>query len=55
MIVKEHDFLGFHLWFDHHGHYIEDVEIGSAAENAGLKIGDRLFKVKFFVLLFSAA
>ncbi|CAG5095343.1 Oidioi.mRNA.OKI2018_I69.XSR.g14144.t1.cds [Oikopleura dioica] len=34
--------FGFHLWFDADGHFFEDVTIGSPADRAGLKIGDRL-------------
>ncbi|CBY19129.1 unnamed protein product [Oikopleura dioica] len=37
--------LGFVLWFDENGHYIEDVTIGSPAYKAGLRGGDRLIEV----------
>ncbi|XP_078486597.1 uncharacterized protein LOC100179724 isoform X1 [Ciona intestinalis] len=44
-IYKENESFGFCLWFDENGHYIEDVTIGSTADRAGLKIGDRLIQV----------
>lgn len=44
-ITKENESLGFYLWFDENGHYIEDVTFGSAADKSGLKIGDRLMEV----------
>ena len=37
--------LGFILWFDENGHYIEDVTIGTPAYKAGLRQGDRLVEV----------
>ena len=37
--------LGFILWFDDNGHYIEDVTIGTPAYLAGLRQGDRLLEV----------
>jgi len=39
--------FGFHLWFDADGHFFEDVTIGSAADRAGLKVGDRLGEINF--------
>ena len=45
-IVKGDDEeLGFILWFDENGHYIEDVTIGTPAYKAGLRQGDRLVEV----------
>nr|XP_039271903.1 uncharacterized protein LOC120346265 [Styela clava] len=44
-IRKVDNSYGFHLWFDQNGHYIEDVTIGSAADIAGMKTGDRVLKV----------
>ena len=45
-IVKTADQeLGFILWFDDNGHYIEDVTIGTPAFAAGLRQGDRLLEV----------
>jgi len=45
-IVKTDDEeLGFILWFDENGHYIEDVTIGTPAFKAGLRQGDRLVEV----------
>ena len=45
-IVKTADQeLGFILWFDDNGHYIEDVTIGTPAYTAGLRQGDRLLEV----------
>ena len=37
--------FGFYVWFDDQGHYIEDVTIGSIADKAGLKSGDRVKEV----------
>ena len=37
--------FGFYLWFDENGHYIEDVTIGSPADQSGLKVGDRVIEV----------
>lgn len=51
-ITKIDGRFGFHLWFDQTGHYIEDVTIGSPADNAGLKVRDRLIKVHTFTILF---
>ena len=45
-IFIEQGSFGFYLWFDKLGHYIEDVTIGSNADKAGLKAGDRVIKVK---------
>ena len=39
--------FGFYVWFDDQGHYIEDVTIGSIADKAGLKSGDRVKEVNF--------
>ena len=46
-ILLEGGSFGFYLWFDDLGHYIEDVMVGSNADLAGLKIGDRLLEVSF--------
>lgn len=42
---KPEEELGFILWFDDNGHYIEDVTIGTPAYLAGLRQGDRLLEV----------
>ena len=48
-IVKTSDQeLGFILWFDDNGHYIEDVTIGTPAYDVGLRqegIGKTNYKV----------
>ena len=45
MVKRPGETFGFHLWFDDQGHYIEDVTIGSIADKAGLKVGDRIKEV----------
>ena len=45
MVKKPGETFGFHLWFDDQGHYVEDVTIGSIADKAGLKVGDRVKEV----------
>lgn len=47
LVKQPTEAFGFYAWFDDQGHYIEDVTIGSIADKAGLKVGDRIKEVKF--------
>ena len=46
LVKQPSEAFGFYAWFDDQGHYIEDVTIGSIADKAGLKVGDRIKEVK---------
>ena len=45
LVKQPAEAFGFYAWFDDQGHYIEDVTIGSIADKAGLKVGDRIKEV----------
>ena len=47
LVKQPTEAFGFYAWFDDQGHYIEDVTIGSIADKAGLKVGDRIKEVIF--------
>ena len=34
-ITRDESGYGFYLWYDDHGHYVEDVSIDSPADKAG--------------------
>ena len=36
---------GFYIWHDENGHYVEDITIGSPADRAGLRAGDRIIEI----------
>ena len=45
LVKQPSEAFGFYAWFDDQGHYIEDVTIGSIADKANLKVGDRIKEV----------
>ena len=48
LVKQPSESFGFYVWFDDQGHYVEDVTIGSIADKAGLKVGDRIKEVSQF-------
>lgn len=44
-IVKGKGGYGFYLWQDAEGHFVEDITIGSPADRAGLRAGDRIIEI----------
>ena len=44
-IVQGKSGYGFYIWHDDDGHYVEDITIGSPADRAGLRAGDRIIEI----------
>lgn len=44
-IVKGKGGYGFYMWKDDEGHYVEDITLGSPADRAGLRSGDRIIEI----------